>query len=130
MPITELRGRAVLNPTIEAVEEVKVQVHTYDAEMGRTGGGVFNVTREVGHQQLSRLRLLSDASRLGPVARTTSTPTPGMTKEETGLADAYYRLYGGGVGGPIVEEPDVLLGRHRRLSLGHDARSVRRSGRA
>ena len=43
VPITELRGRAVLNPTIEAVEEVKVQVHTYDSEMGRTGGGVFNV---------------------------------------------------------------------------------------
>ncbi|HTH25951.1 MAG TPA: carboxypeptidase-like regulatory domain-containing protein, partial [Vicinamibacterales bacterium] len=39
VPITELRGRAVLNPTIEALEEVKVQVHTYDAEMGRTGGG-------------------------------------------------------------------------------------------
>ena len=39
VPITELRGRAVLNPTIEAVEEVKVQVHTYDSEMGRTGGG-------------------------------------------------------------------------------------------
>src|SRR5262249_57705908 len=37
-PITELRGRAVLNPTIEAVDEVKVQVHTYDAEMGRTRG--------------------------------------------------------------------------------------------
>ena len=48
VPITELRGRAVLNPTIEAVEEVKVQVHTYDAEMGRTGGGVFNVTAKSG----------------------------------------------------------------------------------
>jgi hypothetical protein len=27
----------------------------------------------------------------------------GKTKEETGLANAYYRLYGGGVGGPIVK---------------------------
>src|SRR4051812_21727673 len=43
VPISELRGRAVLNPTMEAVEEVKVQLHTYDADMGRTGGGVFNV---------------------------------------------------------------------------------------
>ncbi len=51
VPITELRGRAVLNPTIEAVEEVKVQVHTYDAEMGRTGGGVFNVTARSGTNQ-------------------------------------------------------------------------------
>ena len=37
VPITELRGRAIANPTIEAIAEVKVQVHTYDAEMGRTG---------------------------------------------------------------------------------------------
>src|SRR5438093_12551351 len=37
VPITEMTGRAIANPTIEAVEEVKVQVHTYDAEMGRTG---------------------------------------------------------------------------------------------
>src|SRR5947207_703352 len=48
IPISELRGRAVLNPTIEAVEEVRVQVHTYDAEIGRTGGGVFNVTAKSG----------------------------------------------------------------------------------
>ena len=27
----------------------------------------------------------------------------GVTKEESGLADAYYRLFGGGVGGPIVK---------------------------
>ena len=27
----------------------------------------------------------------------------GVTKEESGLADAYYRLYGGGVGGPVVK---------------------------
>ena len=26
---------------------MKVQVHTYDAEMGRTGGGVLNIDREV-----------------------------------------------------------------------------------
>ena len=56
VPITELRGRAVLNPTIEAVEEVKVQVHTYDAEMGRTGGGVFNVTARSGASAGSRRR--------------------------------------------------------------------------
>src|SRR5712691_8645253 len=48
VPISELRGRAVLNPTIEAVEEMRVQVHTYDADMGRTGGGVFNVTLRSG----------------------------------------------------------------------------------
>src|SRR5260221_5250011 len=48
VPITDLRNRASANPTIEALDDVKVQVHTYDAEMGRTGGGVFNTTLRSG----------------------------------------------------------------------------------
>jgi hypothetical protein len=48
VPITDLTNRAVANPTIESLEDVKVQVHTYDAEMGRTGGGVFNTTLKAG----------------------------------------------------------------------------------
>src|SRR5207244_13225130 len=48
VPITDITNRAVANPTIEALDDVKVQVHTYDAEMGRTGGGVFNTTLRSG----------------------------------------------------------------------------------
>src|SRR6266496_527536 len=48
VPVTDLTNRAVANPTIESLEDVKVQVHTYDAEMGRTGGGVFNTTLKSG----------------------------------------------------------------------------------
>ena len=48
VPITDLRNRQSANPTIEALDDVKVQVHTYDAEMGRTGGGVFNTTLKSG----------------------------------------------------------------------------------
>src|SRR5258708_28534766 len=48
VPVTDLRNRASANPTIEALDDVKVQVHTYDAEMGRTGGGVFNTTLRSG----------------------------------------------------------------------------------
>ena len=43
-PVTDLQNRASTNPTIEAIQDMKVQVHTYDAEMGRTGGGVMNMT--------------------------------------------------------------------------------------
>src|SRR6266511_3241061 len=51
VPVTDLTNRAVANPTIESLEDVKVQVHTYDAEMGRTGGGVFNTTLKSGTNQ-------------------------------------------------------------------------------
>jgi hypothetical protein len=50
-PITDLQNRASTNPSMEAVGEMKVQVHTYDAEMGRTGGGVMNMTARSGSNQ-------------------------------------------------------------------------------
>ena len=42
IPITDAANRAIIIPTLEAVQEVKVQANTYDAEMARTGGGMFN----------------------------------------------------------------------------------------
>jgi hypothetical protein len=102
VPITELRGRAVLNPTIEALEEVKVQVHTYDAEMGRTGGGVFNVTAKSGSNNYHGSGFYQTRPVWGQ-SENFFNAVAGVTKEESGLADAYYRLYGGGAGGPIVK---------------------------
>ena len=100
VPITELVGRAVLNPTIEAVEEVKVQVHTYDAEMGRTGGGVFNVTAKSGTNNFHGSGFYQTRPVWG-VSENFFVEKQGLSKEESGLADTYYRLYGGGIGGPI-----------------------------
>jgi len=42
VPITDADNRAIIIPSIEAVQEVKVQADTYDAAMARTGGGMFN----------------------------------------------------------------------------------------
>jgi hypothetical protein len=100
VPITELRGRAIANPTIEAIEEVKVQVHTYDAEMGRTGGGVFNVTARSGTNQYHGSGFFQTRPVWGQNLNFFS-DVEGATKEETGLSDSYYRLYGGGIGGPV-----------------------------
>ena len=100
VPITELRGRAVLNPTIEALEEVKVQVHTYDAEMGRTGGGVFNVTARSGTNEFHGSGFYQTRPVWG-VDENFFVKKQGLSKEESGLSSTYYRLYGGGFGGPI-----------------------------
>ena len=101
--ITELAGRAVLNPTIEAIEEVKVQVHTYDGEMGRTGGGVFNITAKSGVNQYRGSGFYQTRPVWGQTLNHFN-DVAGLTKEETGLADAYYRLYGGGFGGRIFRD--------------------------
>jgi hypothetical protein len=52
VPITDFSNRAVIIPSIEGVEEVKVQANTYDAEIGRTSGGNFNTTLKSGTSTL------------------------------------------------------------------------------
>jgi hypothetical protein len=48
IPITDSSNRAIIIPTLESVEEVKIQANTYDAEMARTGGGMFNTLMKSG----------------------------------------------------------------------------------
>jgi hypothetical protein len=100
VPITELNGRAIMNPTIEAVEEVKVQVHTYDAEMGRTGGGVFNIATRSGANDFRGSGFFQTRPIWGQNLNFFS-EAAGLTKEETGVSDSFYRLYGAAIGGPI-----------------------------
>ena len=87
VPITDMRNRAVANPTIEALEDMKVQVHTYDAEMGAHRRRRVQHDAEVGDEQLPWHRLLPDPAdfaleeqllqrqgepRRSPTTRTTS----------------------------------------------------------
>tara|TARA_B100001971_G_scaffold213343_1_gene246382 strand:+ start:6137 stop:9850 length:3714 start_codon:yes stop_codon:yes gene_type:complete len=102
VPITELNNRAVLNPTIESLSDVKVQVHTYDAEMGRTGGGVFNTTGRVGTNEFHGSGFYQTRPVWGQSMNYFS-GLSGETKESSGIAASYYRLYGGGMGGPILQ---------------------------
>ena len=56
------RTASSTNPSSEMVEDVRVQVHTYDAEMGRTGGGVFNTSARSGSESVPRIGLLPEPS--------------------------------------------------------------------
>ncbi len=100
VPITEMDGRAVLNTTIEALGDVKVQIHTYDAEMGRTGGGVFNATARSGTNQFHGSAFYQTRPVWGESLPHFAAER-GETKETSGVSEKYYRLYGYGVGGPI-----------------------------
>ncbi len=120
VPITELRGRAVLNPTIEALEEVKVQVHTYDAEMGRTGGGVFNVTAKSGTNAFHGSGFYQTRPVWG-VNENFFVEKTGQSKEESGLSEHLLPPVRRRVGRTDLEESDVFLDRDGRLSIQHDA---------
>jgi trimeric autotransporter adhesin len=95
-PVTDLANRSSTNPSAEALEDVRVQVHTYDAEMGRTGGGVLNTTgrsgsnvfRGSGFAQFRPNALIGDNFFL--------------RIQDIENAPQYWRSFGGGVGGPLI----------------------------
>ena len=95
--ITDMRNRAVIVPSIEAVEEVKVQVSTYDAEMGRTGGGVFNTSADPARTRSTAARSRR-TGRSGAWANSSSRSSRACAKP-----DGHFWLYGGSAGGPIVQ---------------------------
>ena len=92
----------MLNPTIEAIADIKVQVHTFDAEMGRTGGGVFNTTARSGGNTFHGTAFYQTRPVWGSALEYFAEKR-GATKESSGLSESFYHLYGGGVGGPIVK---------------------------
>jgi hypothetical protein len=96
VPITDLRNRASANPTIEGIEDVAVQVHTYDAETGRTGGGIFNTATKSGANSFAGSGFYQNRPKWGM--------SNNFFSELAGVAlpDTYFHLGGGGFGGPIL----------------------------
>jgi hypothetical protein len=95
-PITDLQNRSSTNPSGEMVEDIRVQVHTYDSEMGRTGGGVFNTAAKSGSNTYrgSAFYLTRPNSLIGN----------NFFNEIRGLEgnEQYWRSPGGSFGGPLV----------------------------
>ena len=114
-PITDIQNRPSAMPSIEMLEDVKVQIHTYDSEMGRTGGGVFNATAKSGTSTASWLSLRSRPPQL--VHRKQLLPgDPGPSEAGSVLAQLR-RL----VRRAPARRQDVLLGRSRGLPRWSDA---------
>jgi hypothetical protein len=96
VPVTDLRNRASANPSIEALEDVNVQVHTYDAETGRTGGGIFNTATKSGGNSWHGSGFYQARPRWG-MANNFFVGLAGGPLPET-----YFHLGGGGFGGPVI----------------------------
>lgn len=97
VPITDLRNRASANPSIEALEDVNVQVHTYDAETGRTGGGIFNTAAKSGGNRFAGSGFYQARPKWG-MANNFFSKLAGVP-----LPDTYFHLGAGAFGGPIAK---------------------------
>jgi hypothetical protein len=96
VPVTDLRNRATANPTLEALEGVNVQVHQYDAETGRTGGGTFNVATKSGTNDWHGSGFYQTRPNWGSsnnfYSRLQNVPKP----------ELYFHTGAGGFGGPLI----------------------------
>ncbi len=106
IPITDFSNRAVIIPSLESVEEMKVQISTYDAEMGRTGGGMFNTYLKSGGNSYHG-SLLGYMRQTDWLANTFFNNRNGVK-----ITDQPFRNYGGSFGG-AVWIPKVYNGKNR-----------------
>ena len=106
VPITDMRNRAVIIASLEAVQEMKVQTNTYDAEIGRTGGGMFNVVLRSGTNDYH--------GSLGGSLRNTDWEANAFFANRSGTprTDQPNRTYYGSFGG-AVRIPKVYNGKSR-----------------
>jgi hypothetical protein len=118
VPITDFSNRAVIIPSIEAVDEVKVQANTYDAEIGRTSGGMFNTTLHPGGSSLhgvlqGETRQTNWGANLFFYNRTPYTdPVTKIVQPTTPRPPAEFYSYVGSLSGPIPL-PKILGGPHK-----------------
>jgi hypothetical protein len=104
--ITDSTNRAVIIPSQEAVQEMKVQANTYDAEMGRTGGGTFNTFLRSGSNDLR-------GSAFGYLRQTDWVANNFFSNRAgQGKPDQPFKNYGGSIGGPVIL-PKIYNGRSK-----------------
>ena len=96
--ITDLTNRPTIAPSMEAVEELKVQTKTYEADMGHAAGGVFNTTARSGSNVWHGSALL--------VSKPGATTGTLFFAQRAGLENPpqYYHNWAGSIGGPIVKD--------------------------
>src|ERR1041385_4724792 len=106
VPITDMNNRAIIIASLEAVQEMKVQTNTYDAEIGRTGGGMFNVLLRSGANEYH--------GSLGGWLRNTDWEANAFFNNASGIprTDQPNRTYYGSFGG-AVWIPKVYNGKNR-----------------
>ena len=106
VPITDTNNRPIVIPTIESIQDVKLQALTYDAQVGRTGGGVFNTLLRSGANTLH-------GSVFGETRQTAWLADDFFAKRNgTPRPDSPYYNWGASLGGPMVL-PHIFDGRNR-----------------
>ncbi len=106
VPITDGTNRAVIIPSLEAVEEMKIQTNTYDAELGRYAGGVYNTFLRSGSNALHG-SLFGNIRGTWSFANDFFANRAGQPKPISP-----YKNFGWSIGGPVVI-PKIYNGKNK-----------------
>ena len=108
--ISDMNGRSNINPSFESLEEMKVQLQTYDSEMGRTSGGVFNSIHKSGSNAWHGSALWQTRPQTSGIFGRAKT----FFQERAGQDNSTppYNLWGGSFGGPIITDRTFFWAAH------------------
>lgn len=106
VPITDTNNRPIVIPTIEAIQDVKVQANTYDAQVGRTGGGVFNTLLKSGSNTIHG-SFFGETRQGSWLANDFFANRNGIPRP-----DSPYYNWGASLGGPVII-PHLYDGRNK-----------------
>ncbi len=99
IPISTSSGGVTFIPTIESVENAKIQSNTYDAEIGRSGGGVFASNLKAGTSQYHGV--LYGETRQTPWSGNVWFNFPNTAGQKAATPSDTTYIYEGGIGGPL-----------------------------
>lgn len=94
IPISRSDGGVTFIPSPEAVSDAKVQANAYDAEVGRTGGGLFNTSLTSGSATYH-------GTLYGETRQTPWSANVWFNPNKAATPDATTYLYAGAFGGPL-----------------------------
>ncbi|MEZ2348328.1 carboxypeptidase regulatory-like domain-containing protein [Terriglobus sp. RCC_193] len=94
IPISRSDGGVTFIPSPEAVSDAKVQANAYDAEVGRTGGAVFNTSLQSGSTQYH-------GALYGETRQTPWASNVWYNPNKSATPDTTTYLYAGAIGGPL-----------------------------
>jgi hypothetical protein len=104
-------GLIGVRPSIEAIQEVRVQTNAYTAESGRTLGGAINIITKFGSNQFH-------GSAYEYVENTALDANPFNFGVKLPKPPLHQNQFGGSIGGPIIRDKTFFFGDYEDLKLG------------
>lgn len=111
-------NRGVIDPPVDSVQEFKVQAQSYDAQFGRTSGGIVNVVTKAGTNEYHGVAY--------DFERHSVLDANNFFNNRSGLSLPSFQRhqFGGNVGGPILKGKWFGFGDYEGLRQGYPQTSI------